>query len=139
MFHLCHEDKYTKEFKVCVNIHTHSYIFLIILDFTDSLGFVFCIEGTKQCQFEHLTFKKFQYCLHKINPASFWVNTIVKTKSLFRITRCLACGWRRAEFFWMSLNFVLTKSCGNRACVPICSVKWQVSSCQECVCAARAD
>lgn len=79
MLHLCHEHKYTKEFKVCVNIHSHSYIFLIILDFTDSLGFVFYIEGTKQCQFEQLIFEKFQYCLHKINPASLWVNTFINT------------------------------------------------------------
>lgn len=30
--------------------------------------------------------------------------------------------WRRAEFFWMPLNFVLTKSSGNRASVPTSSV-----------------
>lgn len=71
MLHLCHEHKYTKEFKVCVNIHSHSYIFLIILDFTDSLGFVFYMEGTKQFQFQQLIFEKFQHCLHNINPDSF--------------------------------------------------------------------
>ena len=41
VLHLCHEFKHTTELKVCVNIYSHSYIFVTILDLTDSLGFVF--------------------------------------------------------------------------------------------------